>query len=485
MSDTFERYQRPSYDQLLWDEGPQVDQAYRDFQGPDRPSPADIRHVAWRRLVEGWTQAGILADIREPGTGHPGDWGTPPDGPRPAGLVGPVRLHGDRAAKTDAGPTPLVGLSRFYWTWAWRHDRDRVLRELDDDQKRGYHFARVLGQVGNLDGDDYWAGLVVSGDEPDHQDTLVGLTAAAAERGILIEWTLIGKGGRSDRQSWRRDYIRRSVQALATIPAGVFLVEIMNEPGVQGRITPDELVELHRIAKDSGPFLVGTGAAWDQSGTDWTPDAWARTQRGVGIVHLDRDQTKSERQDRAWRQGWDIGLEGTPWVDNEPIGPGASVATEDRPRVLRSHRLIAFICRAMATVYHADAGIRGRHPMTESPGYDDCPKAIRFLPGDLANGRQINANDHFPDRPFDVDQVRSESGRGVVRVYTCQAPDGRFYTVPFGPVSPFTLTARRGLTIDAFDQDLGDRLWTRQVSDGERLPLDLGDRPDILLVSQG
>jgi hypothetical protein len=365
------------------------------------------------------------------------------------------------------------------------NNRDQVLRDLDDDRKRGYRYARVLAQVQSMDSSGYWAGREVTGDEGGHLDALVGLTRAEAERGILIEWTLIGKGGKADRQTWRKAFVRRSAEALASVPQGVFLVEVMNEPGAGGEITPDELRELHGTTKAAGPgLLVATGAVWDQGGTDFTSDAWKRTQRDIGICHLDRDQSRADGRDRPWRQGWDIGLDGMAWVDNEPIGPGSSVSGEDRPRVLRSHRLVAFICRAMGTCYHAHPGIRGEQPMVGTPGYDDCPKATRFLPGDLVNGRQINANANFPDRPFDIDRIRADSGKGVVRCYTCQAPDGRFFTVPFGPVSPFTLTARRGLTVECFDQDANDRIWERQVQSGERIDFDLGDRPDVLLVSR-
>jgi len=68
----------PTYDEFVSTEGPAIDGAYREKHGVD-PAPSDVRHNAWRRLVEGWSQEAILWDILHPGEPMP----KPPDPPIP------------------------------------------------------------------------------------------------------------------------------------------------------------------------------------------------------------------------------------------------------------------------------------------------------------------------------------------------------------------------------------------------------------------
>jgi hypothetical protein len=334
---------------------------------------------------------------------------------------------------------------------------------MDSDAFWGYNYARILAQV---DGD-FWKGKEVYSTWSGHEELVSSLTHAAYERGLRILWTFIGKPMKG--QEKRRAFVKRMSDVLRNNP-GVLIQEIMNEPMVGGDISLEELLELHDIAKQNGN-LTATGAVWTTEGaTSFSPEAWRNTQRDIGICHLDRDQSKSEMQDRPWRQAWDVGLEGMRWIDNEPIGPGSSVNTEDRFKVLRSHRLVAFISRAFATCFHSKAGVRGDELMVDMPGYSKIPYAKQFLPGNLPNGQQQNANSKFPDRHWDVDNIRSDNGKGVVRVYGNQL-DGVQYTVAFGPVSDFKLTARYNLYVNCFQQDIKDKLWEIDMLKGESVIL--------------
>lgn len=205
----------------------------------------------------------------------------------------------------------------------------------------------------------------------------------------------------------------------------------------------------------------------------------------VASPHFDRDTTKSEMQDRPWRQPWDWGLLGKPLDDDEPIGPRSSVASETRPLVLRSHRLVAFISGCYMTCFHPDEGIRGRGNAQDVPGYRETAWAKRFLPPGIANGDMQNANANFPNRHWDLDSqfLRSGNGntRGIVRAYGSQL-DGRQYTVPFGPVSDFELRSRRNMRVECYQQDRNELLWTKTVTVGEPVRFS-GEHPDYLLVS--
>jgi hypothetical protein len=415
------------------------------------------------------------------------------------GAVGLTRRFGARAIGDDTGAKLYVGLSRFSWLRDWRFDSDRVLLQMDEDRAAGYRYARCLAQVEDIGSSTFWAGRQIDHRWPDHAGLVASMTRAAAERGLLILWTLIGKPmARAD----RGPYVARCAEALSGVASGVLLVEVMNEPAVGGQVSAAELVDLHGIVRDRAPqLLAATGAVWTEQGwnddneyrnvvggTAFSPGGWQRTQRDIGVCHLDRNMSVSELQDRPWRQGWDVGLLGTAWIDNEAVGPGSSVTNENRPEVLRSHRAVNMAtCRAFASCLHGRPGVRGDDPWIDVPAYKAAPKAVRFLDGLLPNGRSHNANNRFPGRPFTLasEFLRAETNnrRGVVRAYTGEHPDGRFFTIPFGAVSDFELRVERALAVQCFQQDVGDLLWERQVAPGDVLTF-TAEHVDYLLISR-
>lgn len=403
--------------------------------------------------------------------------------PPSAGLHGPIRRYGARGAGDDRGPQNWVGVSRFYHGHAMIHDRDRVQRDLDADVAAGYDYVRVMYQVGSHDPSDYWAGVVADHTDPRHRESVRWHLDRARERGMRVLATIIGKGNGLDRQSARRPYVQEMGEILRDYRDVVICGQIMNEPGIMGEVTLAELLELEGILRAAAPGLLTSTGEYMWADASW--DGTGRTWGEVGTPHFDRDQTRSEGRDRPWRQPWDSGLVGKPLIDDEPIGPWSSVASEERPLVLRSHRAVAFICGCYATCYHPDAGIRGFGDVTTSPGYAEAPHAKRFLPPGIATGAPINANPNFPGRHWDLDSeyLRAGNGntRGIVRAYGVQI-DGRQYTIPFGPVSDYTLRARRAMRVECYQQDVNDMLWTRDVGQSELVHLS-GAHPDYLLVT--
>ncbi len=422
----------------------------------------------------------------------------PPDPePEVPGANGTFRVFGQRAAGDDDGAKLYVGLSRFTWLRDWKFDRDRVLREMDADRAAGYRYARVFAQVANMGPDTYWSGREIDADWADHDGLIGTMTDAAAERGLLLLWTIVGKGGPADDQRYRVELVQRVATVLRYHAKGVLFPECVNEPGFY--LSLNALRELYDAGKQEAPNLQwATGAVWTEPGwvenkpkyegaTAFSSAGWNKTQGQIGVAHLDRDLGDgAERPDRPWRQAWDVGLEGRRWCDNEHIGPGASVNSESRANVLRSHRAVAFLCRAFATCLQGEAGVRGLSPWEAEPAYLAAPRAVRFLPGDLVNGQQHNANEKFPNRPFDISTefIRSESGKGIIRLYTCQAPDGAYYTIPFAPVSRYEFAARFGMKVRCFQQDFNDLIWEREVQPGEVIDFSPEPAIDYVLESR-
>ena len=447
-----------------------------------------LQSVAWGYVVRVEGGGGGMVNT----AAMPGVWETFfPEGigqgmaPRPSGPLTPVRRWGHALGDASA-PIPFVGVSRFYHGHAMTYDRDRVRRDNDADVAAGYTYKRVMYQVQSLRGDTYWNGVEADPNHPRHLESVRWDLEQCRAQGLRVVATLIGKGGDMGRQAARREYVKRMAEVLSAYPDVVLCAEIMNEPSVLGDVTASELQELVGVYRSShNTDLVATGSYWGEEGVAFD-DQWRRTQGPIGCIHLDRDTTLSEMQDRPWRQPWDVGLIGQPWLDNEPIGPRASVASETRPEVLRSHRLVALISRAVATCFHCDEGIRGFGNAQDVPGYRECPNATRFLPRDVANGDMQNANARFPLRHWDLppDLLRSSNGNrfGIVRAYGTQIA-GTQYTVPFGPVSSYYLVARQDLKVTVHSQVGSGRAGAPQtVRAGARLSFD-GKEPDALIVS--
>jgi len=344
--------------------------------------------------------------------------------PPPFVPAGRVTRIGARAVGVNGEPRLWLGISRFYWVAEWlRGNHRRVFDEIESDVRHGFDYARVFAQVENIAGDTYWSGQEVRA-EPRTLMAVSELHHEAAARGLYINWCAIGKGGSlHNNPSAQRDWVRELVATLAHSPDGVLMVEMMNEPGAVGGVQDaEELVDLHNAAVSvvDAPFLFATGAVFTPNGaTEFSPEAWMFTQRDVHVVHLDRGLGAQgyEFPDRPWRQPWDPGLQGNRWIDNEPIGPGASVNSEDHGEVLAGHRAVAWLCGAFATCLHGDPGIRGRIRWDREGAYFTARTSKRGLPPDLANGRLINANVTYPGRPFTLpsEYIRAESGRGAIR----------------------------------------------------------------------
>lgn len=444
-----------------------------------------LRSVAWGYLLAAEEGGGGRIGVRA--YDAPGPWESfAPSGlagqTTAPGLHGAIRRIGPRAVGDDRGPQLYASLSRFYHGSEIRSNPDRVKRDVDADVAAGYDAARVLFQVGSLGGGDYWDGHIANQNAPFYEADVRRLLDTYRAGGLrLSSACLIGKGNGTDRQSVRRAHVQRLASIMKDYPDVILVAQMMNEPTVMGYASEGELLELEGLFRQIAPAIVTSTGAYPDNGYAEHADAWGQ----IGTPHLPRDTDKSEMKDRPWRQPWEIAMLGKGWVNDEPIGPGASVASERRPLVLRSHAAVSYISRACSYVFHADEGIRGLGDLTAVPGYRQSPAAKRFLPGNLANGDLQNSNSNFPNRHWDLDPQWYRAGngntRGIVRCFGNQV-DGRQYTVPFGPVSDFELIARRAMRVACFQQDVNDQLWSRQVGAGERVRFS-GEHPDYLLVS--
>ena len=407
---------------------------------------------------------------------------------------GRVRLQG-RTLVDDQGPFNALGTSLFWAAWAWRHDRPKLERTLDWLSRHGFDYVRCLGLVGDPNGPDYWDGREIVWSWPDYRQVIEGVTDLAFDRyGLRVEWTLIGDGQVSIPD---RNERYRLVDTFLALSQGreekIIHFEIANEawqngfPGAGGQ---DELRALSRYMKDRTEILVAASAPDSHE-----PVEIERLYRGgvadLATIHFDRDVNKADGPWRPVRQPWEHQfLQDVPvGSNNEPIGPGASVAAENDPLRLVSAALVTHVAGLPLYVFHTRAGIRGLPAdgeLWDMPGADAFQAMKRYLPGDLTSWSPQNG--HWVGAPF-LPYARDGAGRlepntmwpdlgggatGAVRVYSA-VRGAEFVSVPFGIRGALLLEARRALELEVLEPISGAVRERRTLAAGERFELSGGE----------
>ena len=473
----------PTYDQFLHVEGPEVDEVFRRTRG-HLPGPGDIRHNAWRRLNEGWTQANILQDIQ----------GLPNDGPtltRKATGIGigiPPRsglVTLDGATFRDArGPFLAVGCSLFWLAWGYKYDRQRLVDNLAFLAERGVHYVRALGVVGPGG----WADRTIDPTWDDYLGVIDGATACAWDHGLRVQWSIFGGTERCPTREHRTRIVHRFIDIGSRNPEAVIGFEIANEawqngfPGDEGMI---EVRKLARLLHDGVPQFVALTSPQPGEERIWYQGSAA----DLLTIHLDRNITGTGGIWRPVRQAWEVHfLDGVPkaWTSNEPIGPQSSVNEDADPLRLVMAAITAWVCGAAGYVLHTGAGIRGGGIEDQQRGraanlwevaniettLQGLRLASQHLPADLPNWGKHNANTKFAAYPFDVDPLMDDTR--ILRAYAAIG-GGRFVAVPMQVQRDTPFTARRPLHVQQFDPLTWTLIQDRQLGAGDTMTV-AGDR---------
>jgi hypothetical protein len=189
------------------------------------------------------------------------------------------------------------------------------------------------------------------------------------------------------------------------------------------------------------------------------------------------------------RQPWEyVYCTGVPAVasNNEPIGPGASVATEDSPIRLLAGAITTHVANIPMYVFHSRAGVRGDVDIATMPGIDAFRFMDRYVPGDLASwDRQ---NHHWAGSPFRVFAIEGngnmhadamwpdfgQSASGCVRAYS-GVNGNRFFTFPIGIKSRVVMEAKRNCEFDVIDPMTGNVVRHEVLNAGQRFELSGGE----------
>ncbi|MBL8922033.1 MAG: hypothetical protein JNJ54_24500 [Myxococcaceae bacterium] len=424
---------------------------------------------------------------------------TPTPGPGPVdpnpnpNLVkrtGRVRLDGNSFAD-DQGRFNALGTTYMSALWQYQNDRPRLERTLGELKANGVDYIRALGVVGDVNNPDYWDGREIDWKAPGYKDAVAGLTDLAYDKfGLRVEWTLIGDGQKNiPNERDRFGLVDTFLEMSKGREEKIMHFEVANEAWQNGFSGDDGAEQLRRLTKymnDRTDVLVASSA----------PDGWEATDvekiyRGgvadLATYHFDRDTSKTEGNWRPVRQPWEWqylgGNNGVPRVatNNEPIGPGASVASENDPMKLVSGAIVSHLSGLPGYVYHTNAGVRGDQEFSSMAGLDAFKAMKSYLPADLSSWSRKNA--HWSDSPFKVyakdDRGRLEADKmwpdlpgatGVVRSYGA-VNGNEFFVYPMGIKGSVTMEPRRNVEFDVIHPLTGQVVDRKQVRAGEQFSL--------------
>ncbi|MEO8352311.1 MAG: hypothetical protein ABI680_11315 [Chthoniobacteraceae bacterium] len=411
--------------------------------------------------------------------------------------TGPVRVV-DLTLVDDGGPFLGLGVSYFTALWRCRHDRARLEGDLRFLSGQGFNYFRVLSMVG---WNSAWKGLEIapvaftnhSGERveawPDYWKQLTELIDLAYDKfGMRTQITIFADAQLMPEKEDRVEHMRR---LLADVVRGreqkIILIEMANEawqngfPGEQGIADLREFTQ-YLATRTEVPIATTSNHEDDFA------KVYADSSADIATWHFSRDR----RTDDGWKpvyDCWEIGDRPgfPPASSNEPIGPGASVATETTSIRLVMAAAFAYAAKLPMFVFHSQAGVFGKTRFEDTPSIGQFRHLQDILPADLPgwrrnDGRQKEApftvfvdgqpNRYWPDAPASQDGcVRNIGGR----------KDDRFVCVPIGiRAGGLQLEAREDLEFEVFDPLTGQSLQSATMKTGERIVLPAADGGLIL-----
>ena len=404
----------------------------------------------------------------------------------PAQRHGPVRLD-DGVLVDDDGPFNALGTTLMWGAWAYKFDRPRLDTNLAAIADAGFDYVRLLGVVGDPDNPDYWDGREIDWRWPDYAEVIAGLTDLAYDRyGLRVQWTLIGDGQIAIPHEQDRYALADGFLAMA---AGreqkIILLEVANEAWQNGFAGDDGVAQLRALTvylRDRTDILVAASAPQGHECDDYQR-IYGGGVADIATIHFDRNVRLRDGHWRPVRQPWELAYcEGMPpGSNNEPIGPGASVAEEADPLKLVSAAIATYVCNLPMYVYHTSAGVRGDAHIFDMPGFHAFGALRTILPPDLVGWSRRNA--HWDNSSFVV-YAEDPAGEhadtmwpdlrdatsGTVRAYGDVNGD-EFLVFVFGILNRVLMEPRRAMRFEVIDPITGAQRAEYDLAAGERFEL--------------
>ena len=395
----------------------------------------------------------------------------------------------DCALTDDRGPFLGLGVSYFTALWRYRNDRSRLESDLKFLSEQGFNYYRMFSMVG---WNPAWTGLEIAPATftnrasqrieawPDYWKQLTALIDLGYDRyGMRAQITIF-----ADAQLLpdKRDRIEHMRRLLNEVVRGrehkIILLEVANEawqngfPGTQGLV---DLREFTKYLADQTPVLIATTSNHE----DDFAKLYLNSAADIATWHFSRDRTR----DDGWKpvyDCWDFSERPgfPPASSNEPIGPGASVATESSSIRLVMAAAFAYTAKLPMYVFHSEAGVFGRARFEDTPSIREFRFLKNILPPDLPSWRRNDGRQK--EAPFTV------FANGKANSYVSEIPTSRdgcirnigsrngdqFVCVPIGiRTGGLQLEAREDLEFDAIDPRSGKVVRSAKLETGETVHL--------------
>jgi hypothetical protein len=405
----------------------------------------------------------------------------------PVGRSGPVRLNGTTVVD-DHGAFNALGATLMWGAWAYRHDRPMLERNLAALARHGFHYIRCLGVVGDPQRQDYWDGREIEWRWHDYAEVIAGLTDLAYNRyGLRVQWTLIGDGDASISDEQDRYRLADTFLSMSRgRESAIMHFEIANEAWQNGFAGDRGLAQLRALSaymKERTNILVAASAP-QQHECEAQQRMYRDDIADLATIHFDRNQNLADGPWRPVRQPWHHQFcNGLPTAsNNEPVGPGSSVSTENDSTRLVAAAVVTWISRLPMYVYHSGAGVRGDHEIRNLPSVSAFAHLADVLPAGLSGWEARNA--HWDNSPFVVYAGDSDGNlhadtmwpdfhnptSGAVRAYA-SVHGNQFISLPMGIHHHVVMAARRAVEFEEIDLLTGAVRRRHSLQAGERFTL--------------
>jgi len=404
----------------------------------------------------------------------------------------------DKAVCDDDGSFNALGATMMWAAWAFKNDKPKLEKNLAYLRDNGFDYIRALGVVGRLP---WWEGRVIDWKWSDYDQVIAGLTDLAYDKyGLRVEWTLIGDGDQMiPNKSDRYKLIDRFIAMSKNREHKIMHFEIANEGwqnGFEGESGYKQLGELTRYMNDKTNILVAASAPSSlQFDGDVCKEAEAYNPGNADLwtFHYDRYAAAVDGFWRHVRQPWESCDAFA--SNNEPMGPGSSVAKTTNPYYIVAAAMNSYISQVAMYVWHTESGVWGG-TITEEEGKSDLyqnPSGSAFrtmkklLPEGLAGWTRQNTyhNRHHPFLVYadgNADRIWPEGySNGVVRAYGA-VKGSDFVVLPIGIKKFVKMEAQKSMKFKVYDIITGDALKELSLKAGQSFTLNEDGKGTYLII---